>query len=99
MGAMALMQGCKDDSVTDVPTDVVAPFMPAAADDSEEAQLRREFYATYGSFLLFNDTLQHYETGRDVNGEVRYFTELLDLTYEVGMSTYSNSKYRVYNNI
>ena len=76
MGAMALMQGCKDDSVTDVPTDVVAPFMPAAADDSEEAQLRREFYATYGSFLLFNDTLQHYETGRDVNGEVRYFTEL-----------------------
>ena len=85
--------GCKDDSVTVDVKDVTTPFLPAAADNSEEAQLRREFYAEYGAFLLFNDTLQRYQTGVDVNGEPHYFTELLDLTYDVGMSTYSNSKY------
>ena len=93
VGLSALLPGCKDDSATVNVQDVTTPFLPGSADDSEEAQLRREFYSTYGSFLLFNDTLQHYETGRDVNGEMRYFTELLDLTYEVGMSSYTNSKY------
>ena len=87
------MQSCKDDNATVNVQDVTTSFLPCSTDESEEAQLRREFYSTYGSFLLFNDTLQHYETGRDVNGEVRYFTEVLDLTYEVGMSSYTNNKY------
>lgn len=93
VAAILVTAGCKDDKVTVDVKDVTVPFMPAVSDNSEEAQLRREFYGAYGSFLLFNDTLQHYQTGVDVNGEPHYFTELLDLTYEVGMSTYSNSKY------
>ena len=84
---------CKKDEVTPDLKDVTTPFLPAVSDNSEEAQLRRDFYAAHGSFLLFNDTLQRYETGKDINGEQHYFTETLDLTYDIGMSTYSNNKY------
>ena len=84
---------CKEDEVTPDLKEVTTPFLPAVSDNSEEAQLRREFYAAHSSFLLFNDTLQHYETGKDINGEQHYFTETLDLTYDIGMSTYSNNKY------
>jgi len=88
-----LASSCKDDKASADFADVTTPFMPAATDESEEAQLRRSFYASHGSFLLFNDTLQHYATGLDINGEPHYFTELLDLTYSTGMSTYTNNKY------
>ena len=84
---------CKKDEVTPDLKDVTTPFLPAVSDNSEEAQLRRDFYAAHGSFLLFNDTLQRYKTGKDINGEQHYFTETLDLTYDIGMSTYSNNKY------
>ncbi len=89
----ALCASCKDDNATAHLKDVTASFLPAPTDNSEEAQIRRTFHTTYNSFLLFNDTLQHYETGTDVNGEKHYFTETLDLTYEIGMSTSSNNKY------
>ncbi|MBQ9362511.1 MAG: hypothetical protein IJT97_03715 [Bacteroidaceae bacterium] len=89
----ALCASCKEDKVNANLNDVTSSFLPAATDDSEEAQLRRTFHTTYNSFLLFNDTLQHYETGKDINGELHYFTETLDLTYDIGMSTYSNNKY------
>lgn len=73
--------------------DVTKPFMPAPDDQSEEAQLRREFYDRYGSFLLFNDTLQHDVLGEDVNGDTHYFTEVLELEYEVGMNTSASEKF------
>lgn len=73
--------------------DVTKPFMPAPDDQSEEAQLRREFYDRYGSFLLFNDTLQHNVLGEDVNGDTHYFTEVLELEYEVGMNTSASEKF------
>ena len=87
------MLGCKKDEVEVDVKDVTQPFLPAPTDNSEEAQLRREFFSAYNSYLLFNDTLQHYETGKDINGEPHYFTEVLDITYEVGMSTTTNNKY------
>ena len=87
------MQGCKKDEVEVDIKDVTVPFLPAVDDNSEEAQLRREFFSTYHSYLLFNDTLQHYETGKDINGEPHYFTEVLDITYDIGASNTSNNKY------
>ena len=86
---------CSEDGVTPHLKDTTLAFLPAADDNSEEAQLRRDFYQTYGSFLLFNDTLQHEALGKDVNGDMHYFTEVLDLNYQVGMSTESNEKFKV----
>ena len=54
---------CSEDGVTPHLKDTTLAFLPAADDNSEEAQLRRDFYQTYGSFLLFNDTLQHEALG------------------------------------
>lgn len=84
---------CSEDDVTSSLKDTTVPFLPASNDQSEEAQLRREFYRDYASFLLFNDTLQHYPLGRDVNGDIYYFTEVLDLNYQVGMSTAATEKF------
>lgn len=84
---------CSEDGVTPHLKDTTQAFLPAADDNSEEAQMRREFYQGYGSFLLFNDTLQHEALGKDVNGDMHYFTEVLDLNYQVGMSTESNEKF------
>ena len=41
-------------------------FQPDADDNSEEAQLRRKFFADHGSYLLFNDTLQNVYLGKDI---------------------------------
>lgn len=70
-----------------------ADFMPAADDQSEEATLRRRFYTETGSHLLFNDTLQRTYLGTDINGDDRYFVELLDLAYAVGTSVTSGQSY------
>lgn len=89
-----MVVSCSEDGVTPHLKDTTQAFLPAADDNSEEAQMRRDFYQAYGSFLLFNDTLQHEELGKDVNGDMHYFTEVLDLNYQVGMSTESNEKFR-----
>ena len=72
----------KDDECQEV--DLADPtnyFIPRDDDDSETAQLRRQFKEETGSYLLFNDTIQHYLLGKDVNGEDLYFNELLDVEY------------------
>ncbi|MBQ9666787.1 MAG: hypothetical protein IJV33_10005 [Bacteroidaceae bacterium] len=89
----SLLVSCSEDAPQVDLQDVTTPFLPAADDTSEEAQMRRAFYQDYGSFLLFNDTLQHRLLGTDVNGDPHYFTEVLDLPYEIGMSTASNTHY------
>ena len=91
--ASVVAVSCSEDDVTANLKDTTAPFLPASDDQSEEAQLRRDFYRDYSSFLLFNDTLQHYPLGRDVNGDIYYFTEVLDLNYQVGMSTAVTEKF------
>ena len=68
-------------------------FQPTADDNSEEAQLRRQFFDETGCYLLFNDTIQHELLGTDINGEERYFTETVDLTYSVGLSAYISTHY------
>lgn len=68
-------------------------FQPVAEDNSDEAELRRQFFAETGSYLLFNDTIQRQSLGKDINGEERYFVETLDLTYSVGLSSYISTHY------
>ena len=94
IGMSVMAVSCSEDGVTPHLKDATLAFLPAADDNSEEAQMRRDFYQAYGSFLLFNDTLQHEALGKDVNGDMHYFTEVLDLNYQVGMSTESNEKYK-----
>lgn len=72
----------KDEDYLDVElSDPTDNFIPKADDDSETAQLRNQFKEETGSYLLFNDTIQHYLLGKDVNGELLYFNELLDVEY------------------
>ena len=95
IGVSVMAVSCSEDGVTPHLKDTTLAFLPAADDNSEEAQMRRDFYQAYGSFLLFNDTLQHEALGKDVNGDMHYFTEVLDLNYQVGMSTSSNEKFKL----
>lgn len=68
-------------------------FQPAADDQSDEAQLRRQFFSETGCYLLFTDTIQHDYLGVDINGDPVYNIELLELNYSVGMTAYISTTY------
>lgn len=68
-------------------------FQPADSDQSQEAQLRRSFYSETGCYLLFNDTLQRKFLGTDINGDDQYFTETIDMTYNVGQTSTTTTSY------
>lgn len=68
-------------------------FQPADSDVSPSAALRRTFYQQTGCFLLFNDTLQRRLLGTDINGDKQYFTETVDMTYNVGQTNTSTNSY------
>lgn len=91
--ATPILTSCssEDEPEADIhnPTDF---FRPADGDNSEEAQLRRSFFEKYGSYLLFNDTLQRKLLGTDINGDPRYFVETVDLTYTIGQTGYGSSQ-------
>ncbi len=75
----------KEDDITPEAA-VPNPFYPDAAATDEYSQLRREFYAETGCYLLFNDTLKYEYTGTDRYGNPLYSMELLDLPYGVTSS-------------
>ena len=86
--AVMLMTACGDDDET-LGTEYQDPtnnFIPNPSANDDTSVLRREFKEKYGSYLLFTDTLQHYQIGIDVNGDPKYFTELLNILYAVGQS-------------
>ena len=86
--------GCgKEDGLTPDYKNPSDYFQPSTDDNSEEAQLRRQFYAESGSYLIFNDTIQRNYTGTDINGNPSYFVETVDLTYSVGLSAYISTHY------
>lgn len=91
--AAALTACSSEDTLTPDFQNPSANFMPAADDQSAEAQLRRQFFNETGSYLLFNDTIQRQLLGTDINGQQRYFIETVDLTYSVGQSGTMNSTY------
>lgn len=75
----------ENDPVIDI-TDPAEVFLPAPDATDEISEIRRQFFKETGSYLLFNDTLQHKFIGQDANGEALYFTEVLDIKYEVGQT-------------
>ncbi|MBQ4161295.1 MAG: hypothetical protein IJD84_00120 [Parabacteroides sp.] len=82
----------EEDALVPEEADVVSHFMPNLDDNSQEAELRRDFYSEENSYLLFNDTLYHELLGTDANGEPYYKTETLDILYSVGSdNTYENN--------
>ena len=86
--AVMLMTACGEDDET-LGTEYQDPtnnFIPNPSANDDTSVLRREFKEKYGSYLLFTDTLQHYQIGIDVNGDSKYFTELLNILYAVGQS-------------
>lgn len=90
LGALA---SCSDDDVLSGETDPRSSyFMPDEQDTSAEAELRRQFFAKEGSYLLFNDTLRYEPLGVDRYGETQYLLEKLDLDYVIG-GVSSSKKY------
>lgn len=74
-------------------TDPSDTFKPKDTDSEAIAKLRQDFQNEYGTYLLFNDTLQHTYLGKDINGDDKYFTELLDIKYQVGQTSSSTKTY------
>lgn len=76
------------EAVRDTMTDCFAPD-PEATD--AESVLRRQFKQDEGSYLLFTDTLTHEYIGKDYNGDDRYKTETLDMSYTIGNTSSNQS--------
>ena len=82
---LAMLCACnKEDALVGEKVDVISYFMPDLNDNSQEAELRRDFYNKEHSYLLFNDTLCHKLLGTNEQGEPIYQTETLDILYSVG---------------
>ena len=90
---LCTMQSCSDENSDISYEDPTNFFMPAADATDELSVVRRQFKEEQGSYLLFNDTLQHYYIGKDINGDNQYFTELLDVKYSVGGNLSTKDKY------
>lgn len=91
--AISVMASCdksEDDIVPNV-KDTSFFFAPNDTCTDEESEIRRQFFKDHGSYLLFNDTIQHYFVGVNINGDSTYFTEVLDLSYSVNSSSFSIS--------
>lgn len=90
---LVTMASCsEEDDLVPVPDTLTDSFAPAPDATDEVSVLRRSFKEEEGSYLLFNDTLRHEFIGKDTNGDDRYFTETLDISYSTGQST-STQKY------
>ncbi len=92
--AIALTMGScsKEDTPTPQFHSPAPFFMPADTATDATSQMRREFFKSTGSYLLFNDTIQHVYLGTDINGDAVYSSETLDLNYSIG-STLSTNTY------
>lgn len=85
MAIVCLLAACeKEDAVVPNLKDTSFYFQPNDTCTDEESEIRREFFKTHGSYLLFNDTIQHYFVGIDINGDSAYFTEKLQISYSIG---------------
>ena len=91
--SVILLAACTEGELTADFKNPSDAFRPAEADTTAEAQLRRDFREATGCYLLFNDTIQRERLGTDINGDDRYFVELLDMTYSVGLSAYISTSY------
>ena len=86
--------GDEDDMLGTEYQDPTNYFMPDPSATDDTSILRREFQERNGSYLMFTDTLQHYQIGIDVNGDPKYFTELLNIQYSVGQTSSITDKHK-----
>jgi len=93
IATLCLAASCGEDDVVEGCSDPTDNFLPEAGATDSTSLLRRQFYNDHGSYLLFSDTLQHYSTGTNSEGEATWFTETLDLTYYVGQTNSSTATY------
>lgn len=92
--ATLFLNACNNEDATQLDYhDPTVFFMPSDSATDSISVMRRQFFSDYGSYLLFNDTLQNNYLGKDVNGENRYFTETIDVAYSVGQTAYSSTQY------
>lgn len=86
------MVSCSDSEDTTPSFADVNGFAPSADDNSEDAQLRRDFKDKTGSYLLFTDTLSKKQVSVDAFGKPVYDVELVDVTYV--MMGYNDNTHR-----
>jgi len=68
-------------------------FEPDPNAQDEESVMRRQFKSKYGSYLLFNDTIQKNFLGFDINGDSVFRVELVSVDYTIGQTAYANNGY------
>lgn len=95
MLAGVMLVGCSDSEDTTPSLADVNVFEPAEDDNSETAQIRREFFNATGSYLLFNDTLRAVNRGTAADGSVISRPEMLDIMRYV-MTGYGSSTHYTY---
>ena len=86
MGMTLVACGDDDETLSTAYQDPTNNFIPNPSASDETSVLRRQFKEKYDSYLLFTDTLQHYQVGIDINGDPRYFTEVVNILYSVGQT-------------
>lgn len=75
----SMLVGCSDSEDTTPSYADINVFEPAEDDNSETAQIRREFFNATGSYLLFSDTLRAVNRGTSTDGTVVTKPEMLDI--------------------
>lgn len=93
LGIMTAFTACSDEEDTTPSEYEQNLFSPADNDQSQTAQLRRQFKNDIGCFLLFNDTLKHEQNGTDTYGNMLWNTQLVDLTYQFVGTPMNSTKY------
>ena len=89
--ALCAISCAKEDDLT--PTGLNEDYFSVSPDATDEISvLRQEFYEKHGIHLLFNDTLRHEQRGTYEDGSPIWFTETVDLNYNIssnGTADYS----------
>ncbi len=91
------MAACEsEDALVAEPDTLTECFAPDPDANDEVSAMQRKFYKEEGNYLLFTDTLRHEPLGLDSNGDMQYFTELLDLGYTLGNTSSVQAKSYTY---
>lgn len=90
---VSVLTGCDNSEDTTPSLSDQNTFEPAGDDNSETAQIRREFYNSTGSYLLFNDTLRTVSSGTSASGSEMFKTEILDIMGYTMIGYGSSTKY------
>lgn len=84
LSAVSLSSCNDDDELLEPSTGIVDNKFAVPADATgPEADLRRQFYADNGTFLMFTDLLSHEYQGKDAYGDDVYKDEYIDFRYNL----------------